>query len=63
MTQLEHAKKGHLTPAVKHVAAKEGLSAEEIGRLVAQGRIVIPLNSRHTAVETVGIGKNLRTKV
>ncbi|MBU1473512.1 MAG: phosphomethylpyrimidine synthase ThiC [Acidobacteria bacterium] len=63
MTQLEHAKKGHLTPAVKHVAEKEGLSAEEIGRLVAQGRIVIPLNSRHTAVETVGIGKNLRTKV
>ena len=63
MTQLEQAKKGFLTPAVKQVAKREGLSPEEIGRLVSEGRIVIPLNPHHTSTEAVGIGKTLRTKV
>ena len=63
MTQLELAKKGDLTPALKTVAEEEGISPEKLLELVAQGKVVIPLNINHSPIHPVGIGEKLRTKV
>jgi len=63
MTQLELARKGTVSPAVKAVARKEGLEPESVRQGVADGLIVIPVNINHRGVEPCGIGKGLRTKV
>lgn len=62
MTQLEYARKGKVTDAMKKVAADEGLSYEEIKEKVAKGFVVIPKNINRD-FEPKGIGKGLRTKV
>jgi phosphomethylpyrimidine synthase len=63
MTQIEEARKGNVTPALKKVAAEEGSSPETLLDLVTQGKIVIPLNPNHSLIHPVGIGQKLRTKV
>lgn len=63
MTQLEEARKGNITAALKTVAAEEGLEIEELQKLVATGKVVIPLNPNHGDIHPVGIGTHLRTKV
>ena len=63
MTQLEKAKTGALTAAMKKVARKEHLRPDELLRSVAEGQIVIPFNRRHPRLEPAGIGRKLRTKV
>jgi hydroxymethylpyrimidine synthase len=62
-TQLGQAKKGIITEAMETVAAKEGLSAEEIRRRVAEGTVVIPANHNHTSLSPEGIGLGLKTKI
>jgi phosphomethylpyrimidine synthase len=54
MTQLEEARKGNITPALKQVAAEESLAEEEVAELVASGRVVIPLNSCRAEIHPVG---------
>jgi phosphomethylpyrimidine synthase len=63
VTQLELARKGIISPAMKAVAEKEGLDPEFVRQGVAEGLIVIPANTNHRGVEPCGIGKGLRTKV
>jgi len=63
MTQLEEAKKGNITPALKKVAEEEGFPPEDLLDLVAQGKVVIPLNPNHSPIHPVGIGQKLKTKV
>ncbi|MCK4307535.1 phosphomethylpyrimidine synthase ThiC, partial [candidate division WOR-3 bacterium] len=63
MTQLEFAKKGKLTPQIKKVAKEEEVSEEFILESIANGKLVIPCNSKYNLVHPVGIGKGLRTKV
>lgn len=63
MTQIEEARKGNTTEVLKKVAAEEGLSAESLLKLVAEGKVVIPQNPNHSPVHPVGIGQKLRTKV
>jgi phosphomethylpyrimidine synthase len=63
MTQLEEARKGNATDALKTVAEEEGISVDFLLELVAQGKVVIPLNPNHAPIHPVGIGDNLRTKV
>ena len=63
MTQLESARKGIVTPALKVVAEAEGLDAEFIREGVAGGRIVIPANINHEKLIPCGIGQGLKTKV
>ena len=63
MTQLELAREGTLSPAMRAVAEKEGLEPEAVRSGVADGSIVIPANVNHKGVEPCGIGKGLRTKV
>src|SRR5574344_1302054 len=63
MTQLEAAKKGEITGAMRAVAKKEQLGPEEVRDAVASGRIVIPLNPSHTKAVPVGVGRLCTTKV
>ena len=63
MTQLESARKGTLSPALRRIAREEGLAPDELLKLVAAGQVVIPFNSRHIRLKPVGIGRKLRTKV
>lgn len=63
MTQLESARKGHITPEMETVAADERVNPEEIRRLVGEGQVVIPANPHHNRLHPAGIGSPLRIKV
>ncbi|MCZ7395380.1 MAG: phosphomethylpyrimidine synthase ThiC [Candidatus Methanoperedens sp.] len=61
-TLMEMAHAGVVTKEIKSVAAKEGVNAEAIKNLVAQGFLVIPKNINSKS-EPIGIGKLMRTKI
>ena len=63
MTQLEAARKGIITEAMKIVAADEGLAPEAVRDAVATGEAVIPLNIHHTNCHPVGVGRLFTTKI
>jgi phosphomethylpyrimidine synthase len=63
MTQLELARKGTASPALKKVAKAERLSTQDLLALTAAGQVVIPFNRRHPRLLPTGIGRRLRTKV
>jgi phosphomethylpyrimidine synthase len=64
MTQLQAAAEGRITSEMKRAAAAEGVPAEALRELVADGTAVIPFNKRlGERVRAVAIGKGLRTKV
>ena len=63
MTQLELARKGIVSPQIKHVAEEEGVETDVIMQGLAEGKIIIPANVNHTNLIPCGIGKGLRTKV
>lgn len=60
---MEAAKRGIVTEELKIVAEKELMSVEELLPLVAQGKVVIPANVKHKALDPEGIGSMLRTKI
>lgn len=61
-TQIELARQGIVSTQIASVARDEGLSAEFVRQMVAEGKIVIPWNHNRKP-KPVGIGKGLRTKV
>ena len=63
MTQLELARKGIVSPQIKHVAEEEGVETDVIMQGLAEGKIIIPANVNHTNLIPCGIGRGLRTKV
>ena len=63
MTQLEAARKGLLTAAMKSVAADENMEAETVRAAVADGTMVIPLNIHRTNCRAVGVGRMVTTKI
>jgi phosphomethylpyrimidine synthase len=63
MTQLEYARQGKLTEAMKQVALAEGVTPEFIREGLAEGTIVITQNVKHQKIAPLAIGKGLRTKV
>jgi phosphomethylpyrimidine synthase len=63
MTQLEEARKGVITNAMKRVAQKEKISPEILRDRVAAGTVVIPANIKHKDLDPIGIGKGLTIKV
>jgi phosphomethylpyrimidine synthase len=66
VTQLEHARLGHVTREMRRVAEREGhLTPEQVRDEVAAGRLVIPANTNHLAkrLDPMGIGRALLTKV
>lgn len=62
-TQMEAARKGILTEQMKRVAEKEAVAPEKLMELVAQGKVIIPCNKNHKAIEPNGIGEMLKTKI
>lgn len=62
-TQMDAAKKGIITEHMVCVAVKEGVDSEYIRKNVSIGKIVIPANKNHKALEPEGIGLGLRTKI
>lgn len=62
-TQMDAARKGILTEEMKVVAEKEGMEPQELMRLTAEGKIAIPANRLHKALEPNGIGSMLKTKI
>jgi phosphomethylpyrimidine synthase len=63
MTQLELARKGTVSPQIKHVAEKERVETDFVIRGLAAGVVVVPANTNHANLTPCGIGKGLRTKV
>ena len=63
VTQIDHARAGAVTPAMRAVAEKEGRDPEFIREGVAAGRIAIPANIHHASLIPEGVGGGLRTKV
>jgi phosphomethylpyrimidine synthase len=62
-TQIELARQGVVTEQMEVVAGGEGVSAEYVRQMVAEGKIVIPWNHNRKPARVAGIGKGLRTKV
>src|SRR6187402_3047229 len=66
VTQLEHARLGVVTPAMRRVAEREPhLTAEQVRDEVASGRMIIPANRLHleSGLDPMCIGRAGRTKV
>ncbi len=61
-TLMEKAHSGVVTAEIKHVAAKEGVDAETVRKLLAEGVLVIPRNINSRS-EPVGLGKLMCTKI
>ncbi|MBQ6916061.1 MAG: phosphomethylpyrimidine synthase ThiC [Kiritimatiellae bacterium] len=63
MTQLEAARRGEMTAAMKAVAAVEGVDEAAVLAAVASGEAVIPLNIHHANARAVGVGRMFATKI
>jgi phosphomethylpyrimidine synthase len=62
MTQLDEARAGVITEAVRAVAEDEGLPPEAVRDRLARGTLVVPRNIRHD-FRPRGLGEGLRVKV
>ena len=62
-TQMQLAREGKITEAMRAVSAEERVSAEKVRAGVAKGTLVIPCNINHTCLKPRGVGEGLRVKV
>ncbi|EAJ1253711.1 phosphomethylpyrimidine synthase ThiC [Campylobacter lari] len=62
-TQISYAKEGIFTKQMQIVAQKEQVSEDFLLENIACGKIVIPANINHKALDPNGIGYGLKTKV
>lgn len=62
-TQMQQAREGKITEAMKIVAVDEKIDAETIRERVAKGSIAICANINHKALRPCGVGEGLSTKV
>ncbi|MBR1729435.1 MAG: phosphomethylpyrimidine synthase ThiC [Selenomonadaceae bacterium] len=62
-TQMQLAREGKITDAMKILAEDEKLSVEQILQGVASGNVAICANINHTSLKPCGVGQGLRTKV
>ena len=62
-TQMDAARKGIVTPQIEAVAKKEQMGTDKLVKLVAEGKVAIPANKKHTCIDPEGIGSMLRTKI
>ncbi|UWP59272.1 phosphomethylpyrimidine synthase ThiC [Ruminococcus gauvreauii] len=62
-TQMNAARNGIITDAMKTVADYEQIDAERIRELVAKGQLAIPANKNHQCLKPYGIGDMLKTKI
>ena len=62
-TQMQYAREGKITDAMRQVAEAERLTAETIRERVARGAVAICANVNHAGLKPAGVGEGLRTKV
>lgn len=62
-TQMDAAKKGVVTEAMRHVAQTEKVDEKWLVQKMAEGKIVIPANKNHKSLIPVGVGERLSTKI
>lgn len=62
-TQIDAARKGQITEAMKAVAQAESMDAELLRSRIAEGVICLPANINRRATTYCAIGHGLRTKV
>lgn len=62
-SQMHFARRGVVTEEMACVAKAERVSAELVRDELAAGRLVIPANIHHVALDPIGIGMALRCKV
>ena len=62
-TQMDAARKHILTREMEIVAKKERMEPNTLMSLVAEGKIAICANRRHTCLDPEGVGSMLRTKI
>ncbi len=60
---MDAARKGIVTPEIETVAKKENMDTKKLLKLVAEGKVAIPANKKHTCIDPEGIGSMLRTKI
>jgi phosphomethylpyrimidine synthase len=62
-TQMHLARRGVVSPEMRRVAEREGLPARVIRDEVARGRMIIPANVHHAALDPMAIGLEARVKI
>lgn len=62
-TQLQHARSGEITPAMRRIADRENRKPEFVREQVAEGKAVIPNNHAHESLDPMIIGREFATKV
>jgi len=62
-TQMEAARNNIITKEIRTVAEKEFISEEQLMKLVAEGKVIIPCNKNHKAISPNGVGASLKTKI
>ncbi|MCF8019699.1 MAG: phosphomethylpyrimidine synthase ThiC [Vallitaleaceae bacterium] len=62
-TQMNAAKQGIITDAMRIVAEKEHMDVELLREKVAKGTVAIPANRNHFSIDPEGVGEGLRTKM
>ncbi|MEO8657874.1 MAG: phosphomethylpyrimidine synthase ThiC [Bryobacteraceae bacterium] len=62
-TQMHYARKGQITGEMEYVAQREKLAPELIRSEVARGRMIIPANIHHRALEPMAIGIASKCKI
>ena len=63
MTQLQSARMGIVTDAMRTVAEDEGVDVETVRAKIATGEAVIPLNVHHACAKPIGVGRIFKTKI
>jgi phosphomethylpyrimidine synthase len=63
VTQLHYARRGEITPEMRFVAVREGVTPETVRREIARGRAILPANVNHPESEPMVIGRQFLVKV
>jgi len=63
MTQIESARSGQVTQAMRRVSVDEKVAPETVRDAVARGSAVIPANPAHRNLRPAGVGRLFRTKI
>ncbi|KMO87866.1 thiamine biosynthesis protein ThiC [Megasphaera cerevisiae DSM 20462] len=62
-TQMDAARKGLITPQMRLAAEKEKMPVEALRQSIADGKVVIPANKKHSSLSPEAVGLNCRTKI
>jgi phosphomethylpyrimidine synthase len=62
-SQMHYARRGEITPEMRFVALREGVTPEFVRDEVARGRAIIPANRKHPETEPMIIGRNFLVKI